>query len=96
MKYIAKDYNAAGDSNIEVEIVNIARAEIETQLTEAVVMILSLEGVSPDWASDMVQKATNPEALTATIMPRFHMVSSIRRQLSARVGKQPGVVKAQT
>jgi hypothetical protein len=71
---------SAGDTIREV-----AREWFEQQLVEAVVGAKALKG-SPEWAGTTIADLWSQEALTAVVMPRYHVDASIKRTLGSRLG----------
>ena len=57
----------------------------EQQLTEAVMSAKSLKRTGR-WSVDELSKLWNEEALTAAVLPRWHIDQSIRRNLGQRLG----------
>lgn len=57
----------------------------EQSLVEAVLGVQSLEGAS-EWSGDDIQRALSEEALTAAVMPRYHLDFAIRRSLGSKLG----------
>lgn len=76
--------DAPGGEEIVSEVVH---EWIEQQLIEAVMGVrTTLEG-NRLWAqgSDELKRALSEEALTVAIMPRYHMIAAIKRQLASRL-----------
>jgi hypothetical protein len=63
----------------------VVREWFEQQLVEAVVGAKALKG-SPEWAGDTANALWSEEALTAVVMPRYHVDFSIKRTLGSRLG----------
>lgn len=57
----------------------------EQSLVEAVLGVQSLEGAR-EWSDADISKALSEEALTAAVMPRYHIDFSIKRALGTRLG----------
>ncbi len=57
----------------------------EQSLVEAVMGVQSLEGAS-QWSGEDIRRALSEEALTAAIMPRYHLDFAIRRSLGSKLG----------
>lgn len=67
----------------------------EQALTEAVVVLRPMEH-DPKWGPAALEKGLSDEGLTAAVMShRWHMMSSIKRGLAARLGRQKETVAAQ-
>jgi hypothetical protein len=71
---------SAGDTIREV-----VREWFEQQLVEAVVGAKGLKG-SPEWAGDALTELWSEAALTAVVMPRYHIDANIKRTLGSRLG----------
>jgi hypothetical protein len=67
---------AAGDA---------VREWFEQALVEAVLGVLALKG-SQWWTSDYIAAALSEEALTAAVMPRYHIDVAVKRSLGAKLG----------
>ena len=57
----------------------------EQQLVEAVLGAQALRR-STEWTSDDLAKIWNQEALTAVVLPRYHVNNNIKRTLGAKLG----------
>lgn len=57
----------------------------EQSLVEAVMGVQSLEGAS-EWTREHIDRALSEEALTAAIMPRYHLDVAIRRSVGSKLG----------
>jgi hypothetical protein len=70
----------------EIDIKRSVEEWVSLQLTETVMGILSLQG-SPEWSDlSTIDSAISPEALTASVMPRYATFALIKRQLGSIVG----------
>lgn len=63
----------------------VVREWFAQQLVEAVVGAKALRG-SREWPGDSIKALWSEEALTAVVMPRYHVDVSIKRALGARFG----------
>jgi hypothetical protein len=86
-RYCAGKYNPTDDPNVAQKIRSVVEEWIELQLVEAVVGVRSLQG-SKEWDSTHMKAALSPEALTAAVLPRYNLLGTINRALSAKFGKQ--------
>ena len=66
-------------------IVSIVEEWFEQQLVEAVLGAQALRR-STEWTSDDLAKIWNEEALTAVVLPRYHVDNNIKRTLGAKLG----------
>ena len=62
------------------------QAAIEQQLVEVVMGALSFRN-RPKWNPDQFAAAVSQEALTAAVMPRYHILNQIKRSTGSRLGK---------
>ena len=86
LRYCAEQYNEESDSKKEGPLQDVVEEWIAQQLVEAVVGVLSLQG-SLQWGNDHINAALSEEALTTAVLPRYNMLRTINRALSARFGK---------
>ncbi|HUU14646.1 MAG TPA: hypothetical protein VM182_13215, partial [Terriglobia bacterium] len=63
----------------------VVREWFEQQLIEAVIGTQALRGAL-NWNVDDLQAAWSQEALTAAVMPRYHIDIAIKRALGAKLG----------
>ena len=74
--------HAPGAASVVQEVV---REWFEQQLVEAVMGAKALRD-SPEWTMDVLEKAWSQEALTAVVIPRYHVNHAISRGLGSRLG----------
>lgn len=67
-------------------IKNEVQEAFEQQLIETVAGAMSLKN-RPKWNPDEYARAISQEALTAAVMPRYHLVNYIKRQIGNKLGK---------
>jgi hypothetical protein len=60
------------------------RTEFETKLCETVLSVRGLQG-SANWSEENVGAALNEEALTAAVLPRYHVVVAVEEKISSEV-----------
>jgi hypothetical protein len=60
----------------------------EQALVETVIGIQQMRG-SKEWGPEEIEKALSSEALTSTVMQRYHVYIACRRDLGAKFGKFP-------
>jgi hypothetical protein len=65
------------------------REWFEQALIEAVLGVLHLRG-RKDWDQRQIEAAYSEEALTVAVMPRYHLLNSIKRTLGSKFGKLGG------
>jgi hypothetical protein len=78
-----KKYSHAPGARPVVE--QVVREWFEQQLVEAVLGALAIRG-SSQWTLQDTEKLWNEEALTAVILPRYHVDNSIKRALGSKLG----------
>lgn len=62
------------------------RTWFQQTLEETVIGIQALQK-SREWSTEDIAKATSMEALTAAVMPRWHVYTSVKRELGSKLGK---------
>lgn len=84
---IAKWRKEFGSTSAIGEIVTDAvHGWFEQSLVETVIGVQALQN-SQEWTSNQVEKALTEEALTAAVMPRYHVNNSVKRELGSKLGK---------
>jgi hypothetical protein len=68
-----------------VIVTETVRSWFELQLIEAVLAARALKGSSPHWTSTDVESILTPRALTAVVLPRFHVDQIVGRTLGTRI-----------
>jgi hypothetical protein len=58
----------------------------EHPLVESVIGVQAMRG-GREWAIDNIKAALSEEALTASVMQRYHVNNSVKRELGAKLGK---------
>jgi hypothetical protein len=66
-------------------IEEVVREWFEQALIETVLGVQALSG-SQEWTSENIARAWGEEALTASVMQRYHIDNSVKRVLGARLG----------
>ena len=67
-------------------VTDAVRDWFQQALVETVIGIQALQK-SREWTNEDITKATSEEALTAAVMPRYHVYNSVKRQLGSKLGK---------
>lgn len=88
IKYFSDSYKIDESDNSDGQITKTVKELIELQAVEVIYSIRSMQG-NKEWDSDSVAAALSPEALTACLSARFSLLTTIRKTLSQRLGKQP-------
>lgn len=86
IKRLCKEKDTAQGANIESLVEDVVHAWFEQALVETVLGIQQMKG-SKEWGADAVDKALSEEALTTTVMQRYHVHIACRRELGAKLGK---------
>lgn len=73
-----------GIDGAQVRITEAVREWFEQQLIEAVMGVRALEG-SKLWDEEQINACLSPEALTASVMPRYHVYNQVKRQLGTQL-----------
>lgn len=83
-----------GVSGVRERVVDAVHGWFEQQLVETVIGVQALLK-SKEWTLDDVKTALSDEALTAAVMPRYHVYNSVKRELGSRLGKIDALVAAE-
>lgn len=67
-------------------IVDAVRAWFEQNLVETILGVQALRNAQ-EWSVDDIGRALSEEALTAAVMPRYHVNVAIKRELGSKLGK---------
>jgi hypothetical protein len=81
---LAKEREATLQVKAVVE--EVVRQWFEQALVETVIGIQRLKG-SKEWGPDEIDRALSSEALTSTVMQRYHVYVACRREIGAKLGK---------
>jgi hypothetical protein len=85
---LIENYNrqlGGGETTFSI-IEDAVRGWCEQTLVETVIGIQALQS-SQEWSVTDIGKATSEEALTAAVMPRYHLNFAVRRELGSKLGK---------
>jgi hypothetical protein len=75
-----------GNSAVNEIITQAVRTWFQQALMETLIGIQALQK-GKEWTADDITKAISEEALTATVMPRYHVYTSVKRELGSKLGK---------
>ena len=64
----------------------VVREWFEQSLIESILGVQELAG-SKEWNNQHLDDALSEEALTAAVMPRYHVNNSVRRAMGTKFGK---------
>ena len=67
---------------------NAVRQWFEQQIIEMIISVHSLSQTSK-WSDQETEQMLNEEALTAAVLPRYHIDNSIKRELGSTIGSIP-------
>jgi len=84
---------ATGD--VRERVTDAVRGWFEQNLVETIIGVQALLN-SKEWTLDDVKTALSDEALTAAVMPRYHVYNSVKRELGSKLGKIDSLVAAST
>jgi hypothetical protein len=79
-----KDYG--GNAALRDAVEDAVRAWFEQALIETVIGIQALKNAK-EWTVHDIENALSEEALTAAVMPRYHVHHSVKRELGSKLGK---------
>lgn len=79
----AQKYSHAPGARSVIE--QVVQEWFEQQLMEAIMGSFALKG-SPQWTMQELEKLWNEEALTAAVLPRYHVDVNVKRALGAKIG----------
>jgi hypothetical protein len=83
VKRFSKMYPDSPGAQVTIE--EVVREWFEQSLVETVMGVQSLEGAR-EWSNDDIVRALSEEALTAAVMPRYHLDFAIKRALGSKLG----------
>jgi hypothetical protein len=87
IKRLCAEKDTVRGINIENVVEEVVRTWFEQALVETVIGIQQLKG-SKEWGPDEIDSALSEEALTSTVMQRYHVYIACRRELGAKLGKE--------
>ena len=77
------------DAAVRETVTKAVRQWFQMTLVETVIGIQALQK-SQTWNDAEIARATSEEALTAAVMPRYHVYNSVKRELGSKFGKTRG------
>lgn len=83
---LCKEKETTQNFNIEKTVEEVVHSWFGQALVETVIGVQQLKG-GKEWDSNVVKSALSPEALTASVMQRYHVHIACRRELGAKLGK---------
>ncbi|MFC1678808.1 ATP-binding protein [Elusimicrobiota bacterium] len=72
-------------AGIEGVVKSVVEGWFEQALVESVIGVQAMEK-SKEWSPDNITSALSEEALTATVMQRYHINNQVKRELGAKIG----------
>ena len=75
-----------GGSAVTETVTKAVHHWFQQALEETVIGIQALQK-SKEWTNEDIAKATSEEALTAAVMQRYHVYTSVKRELGSKLGK---------
>lgn len=83
---LCKEKDGGPGVGMQKAVEEIVHQWFEQALIETVIGIQQLRG-SKEWGPKEIEMALSPEALTSTVMQRYHVYVACRRELGAKFGK---------
>jgi hypothetical protein len=83
---LCKDKDTGSGPLLHDAVEEIVHQWFEQALVETVIGIQQLRG-SKEWGHEEIERALSSEALTSSVMQRYHVYIACRRELGARFGK---------
>jgi hypothetical protein len=75
-----------GNEAIRATVDDVVKTWFEQALVETVIGIRALQGAK-EWPLQKINEALSEEALSASVMQRYHVNNSIKRELGAKLGR---------
>ncbi|MGE3181047.1 MAG: ATP-binding protein [Phycisphaerae bacterium] len=92
---ITRILNDIGDrDSVFATVQDAVRTWFEQALTETILGVQALRG-SREWSNDQIRFALSEEALTASVMQRYHVYIAAKRAVSARIGRSSQITAVQ-
>ena len=83
---LAKAKDIGQEIDITEVVTDVVHQWFEQALIETVIGIQQLKG-SKEWGPGVIEHALSEEALSASVMQRYHVFNSCKRELGAKLGK---------
>jgi hypothetical protein len=83
---LCKDKDTGSGPVLRDAVEEIVHQWFEQALVETVIGVQQLRG-SKEWGPEEIERALSSEALTSSVMQRYHVYIACRRELGARFGK---------
>ena len=83
---LVKDRAVGQRIELRSVVADVVRQWFEQALIETIIGIQQLKG-SKEWGPGEVEKALSEEALTSTIMQRYHIFNTCKRDLGSKLGR---------
>ena len=83
---LCKEKDVAFGVEIQSVVEEVVHQWFEQALVETVIGIQQLRG-SKEWGPDDIERALSPEALTSSVMQRYHVYIACKRELGAKLGR---------
>jgi hypothetical protein len=78
VRFFSREFNPAGDEAIERKIAEYVQEWMAVQLVEVVMTVRNLMN-GRTWTRREIEEALSPQALTAVVLARFHLVERVKR-----------------
>ena len=83
---LCKEKDTGLGPGLQSTVEEVVHQWFEQALVETVIGIQQMRG-SKEWGPEEIEKALSSEALTSTVMQRYHVYIACRRDLGAKFGK---------
>ena len=83
---LCKEKDTGLGAELQRTVEEVVHQWFEQALVETVIGIQQMRG-SKEWGPEEIERALSPEALTSSVMQRYHVYIACRRDLGAKFGK---------
>jgi len=83
---LCKEKDTGLGAGLQSTVEEVVHQWFEQALVETVIGIQQMRG-SKEWGPEEIERALSPEALTSSVMQRYHVYIACRRELGAKFGK---------
>jgi hypothetical protein len=83
---LSKEKESRRGIDLQSIVEEVVHQWFEQALVETVIGVQQLRG-SKEWGPEELERALSPEALTGSVMQRYHVYIACKRELGARLGK---------
>jgi len=83
---LCKEKDTGLGAGLQSTVEEVVHQPFEQVPDETVIGIQQMRG-SKEWGPEEIERALSPEALTSSVMQRYHVYIACRRELGAKFGK---------